>query len=155
MTYQTVRRAQSPASLGGPVLVRDTTTMSPQLWKRVGELAGSSAFLLYLADVGSDRLSLTQAAFFMLAATADAAGRPATRSELIQAHGETFRGSIRNSYRQLLEPSRTYPKALGWLSTEANPDDDREQFLRLTDEGKSVIKDALSPEAQRDVARRL
>ena len=57
---------------------------SPQLWKRVGELAGSSAFLLYLADVGSDRLTLTQVAFFMLAATADAAGKPATRSEIIQ-----------------------------------------------------------------------
>lgn len=119
------------------------TGTSPQLWKRVGELAGSSAFLLYLADVGSDRLTLTQAAFFLLAATADAAGHPATRSALLQAHHETFRGSIRNSYRQLLEPSRQYPNALGWLSTEANPDDDREQFLRLTDEGRSVIEAAL------------
>jgi hypothetical protein len=109
----------------------------------VPELAGSSAFLLYLADVGSDRLSLTQAAFFLLAATADAAGKPATRAELIQTYNETFRGSIRNTYRQLLEPSRAYPKALGWLAAEENPNDIREQFLRLTDEGKSVIRGAL------------
>src|SRR5687767_11881503 len=79
------------------------TPTSPELWKRVGELAASSAFLLYLADVGSERLSLTQAAFFMLASAADAAGKPATRTELISAYHDTFRGSIRNSYRQLLE----------------------------------------------------
>lgn len=117
-------------------------TSSP-LWRRVPELAGSSAFLLYLADVASDRLSLTQAAFFLLAATADASGRPATRSALIATYAETFRGSIRNSYRQLLEPGRVYPKALSWLTTEANPNDDREQFLRLTKEGKSVLEGAL------------
>jgi hypothetical protein len=120
-----------------------STGASPPLWKRVSELAASSAFLLYLADVASDRLSLTQAAFFMLAATADAAGRPATRTQLMQAHGERFGGSVRNTYRQLLEPSRVFPKALSWLTTEENPDDSREQFLRLTDKGKNVIMGAL------------
>lgn len=123
--------------------MKTTTGTSSQLWRRVPELAGSSAFLLYLADVGSDRLSLTQAAFFLLAATADASGRPATRSELIATYSETFRGSIRNSYRQLLEPTRTYPMGLGWLTTESNPNDAREQFLRLTSEGKSVISGAI------------
>jgi hypothetical protein len=127
---------------GGQVLAK-RDAMPKQLWQRVPELAGSSAFLLYLSDVGSDRLSLTQAAFFLLAATADASGKPATRSELIQTYHENFRGSIRNSYRQLLGPSRLYPKGLGWLSTEENPNDSREQFLRLTDEGKSVIAGAL------------
>jgi hypothetical protein len=127
----------------GTTILQAKGGTSPQLWKRVAELAGSSAFLLYLGDVGSDRLTLTQAAFFMLAATADAAGRPATRSELLQTYPDQFRGSIRNSYRQLLEPSRLYPKSLGWLSTEANPNDDREQLLRLTEEGKSVIMGAL------------
>jgi hypothetical protein len=112
---------------------------SPQLWKHVGELASSSAFLLYLSDVGSDRMTLTQAAFFMLAATADASGKPATRTELLEAYKDSLRGSIRNSYRQLLEPSRSFPRGLGWLRTEANPDDDREQFLRLTDKGQSVV----------------
>jgi hypothetical protein len=116
---------------------------SQKLWKRVSELAASSAFLLYLADVASDRLSLTQASFFMLAATADAAGRPATRTELIVTYHDTFKGSIRNSYRQLLEPSRVYPSALGWLTTEENPMDSRQQFLRLTQEGKDVLEGAL------------
>lgn len=132
---------QSSTATRGKAMTGKAT--SPALWKRVGELGASSAFLLYLADVGSDRLSLTQAAFFLLAATADAAGKPATRSALIQTYHDTFRGSIRNSYRQLLEPTRLYPKALGWLETEENPMDSREQFLRLTDEGKAVIAGAL------------
>ena len=120
--------------------------MSPDksdlLWKRVGELAASSAFLLYLAGAASDRLTVTQAAFFMAAAEADAAGRPATRTELLNAHSATFNGSVRNSYRQLLGPSRLYPKALSWLTTEENPMDSREQWLRLTDEGKAIIENA-------------
>jgi hypothetical protein len=113
---------------------------SSQLWMRVRELDGSTDFLLYLAKVGSDRLTLSQAAFFMAAARSDAAGRPATRSSLLQTYCDVFRGSIRNSYRQLLPPSRLYPKGLGWLDTEPNPNDDREQFLRLTKKGKSVIE---------------
>jgi hypothetical protein len=84
-----------------------------------------------------------QMAFFMLAATADAMGRPATRTMILQTYPDTFPGSIRNSYRQLLEPSRLYPKALSWLTTEENPNDIREQFLRLTDEGKSIINGAM------------
>lgn len=116
-----------------------THDQSARLWAKLPELQASTAFMLYLAKVGSDRLSLTQAAFFMLAATADAAGRPATRSQLIHTHSVTFRGSIKNSYRQLLEPSGKYQTALGWLRTEPNPDDDREQFLRLTKAGKKVI----------------
>ncbi len=113
------------------------------LWKRVGELAGSSAFLMYLAEAGSDRLTVSQAAFFMLAAAADAKGTPATRSRLLTASGVEFRPSIRNSYRQLLPPSRVYPNALGWLVAEENPQDSREQFLRLSDEGRAVIQGAL------------
>lgn len=118
-------------------------TTSPPLWKRVSELGASSAFLLYLSEVGSDRLSLTQAAFFLIAATADAAGKPASRIDIINTHEETFRGSIRNSYRQLMPPSRLYPNGLGWLEAEVNPMDSREQILRLSEKGKAVIEGAL------------
>lgn len=114
-----------------------------ELWRHVGELSSSSAMLLYLAEEGSDRLSLTQAAFFLLAATADAAGKPATRTELLETHMGNGRGSIRNSYRQLLEPSRAHPAGLGWLTTEENPMDAREKVLRLTDEGKGVLEGVL------------
>ena len=97
-----------------------------------------------MAEVGSDRLSLTQAAFFMQAATADAAGSPTTRTEIITANSAWMRASVRNSYRQLLEPSRVYPNALGWLCTVENPMDARENVLRLTEKGRDVVERALS-----------
>ncbi len=131
------RSAPLPARGGNRVNTKNA------LWKRVGELASSSAFLLYLSEAGSDRLTVSQAAFFMQAAAAEASGRPATRSRLLTAAGSDFRPSTRNSYRQLLEPSRVYPNALSWLTTEENPLDSREQFLRLTQEGKDVIAGAL------------
>ncbi len=114
-----------------------------ELWKQVAFLNAAATCLIYLAGAASDRLTLTQGAFFMLAATADAAGKPATRSSLIAAYEEQFRGSIRNSYRQLLESSRRYPKALDWLTATPNPMDDREMFLRLTKRGKLVAARAL------------
>lgn len=117
-------------------------TKRSELWRHVGELASSSAMLLFLSEEGSDRLSLTQGAFFLLAATADAAGKPATRTELLNTHMADGKG-IRNTYRQLLEPSRLFPSALGWLTTEENPMDAREKVLRLTDAGKRVIEGIL------------
>ena len=117
--------------------------VSRQLWNRVADLKVAADYLIYLAGAASDRLTLTQGAFFVIAAAADAAGKPATRSGLIMAYEKQFRGSIRNSYRQLLEPSRSYPKALGWLAIERNPNDDREQLLRLTKKGKSVVEHVL------------
>ena len=113
-------------------------------WKRLGELTASSAFLQYISEQGSDRLTVSQAAFFMMAAVDDAAGTRSTRSQLLAKADPDFRPSIRNSYRQLLEPSRVYPNALSWLTTEVNSLDSREQLLCLTDLGKSVIKGALS-----------
>lgn len=118
------------------------TDTDKQLWKRAGELAASSAFLMYLAEAGSQRLSLHQLAFFMLAAAADAAGRPATRAQIMEAASGLVPGT-RNTYRQLLPPSRAFPKALGWLETEENPMDGREALLRLSPEGIRVIEGAL------------
>ena len=117
--------------------------MSDELKFYVSELRTVSRFILRLADVGSDRLSTNQAAFFMLAAAADASGKPTTRQEIVDAVGDRIGKSIRNSYRQLLQPSRVYPKALGWLRTEENPMDLRENVLRLTDKGRSVVERAL------------
>lgn len=134
-----------PSRLGRqPTLgTRVPTNINSSLWRRVGELGSASAFLMFLGEAGSDRLTISQGAFFMLAAAADARGAPSTRSELLRASGAEFRPSLRNSYRQLLKPSRMYPNALGWLEAKRNPDDDREQFLCLTAEGKAVVEGAL------------
>lgn len=114
------------------------------LWKRVSELGGASAFLLYLAEAASDRLTVSQATFFLLAATAEAQGKPKTRSQVIEVTGDRLTSSIRNSYKQLMAPSRNRPQALGWLEVEQNDLDEREKFLRLTPQGKAVISAALS-----------
>lgn len=118
------------------------TDTDKQLWRHAGELAASSAFLMYLAEAGSQRLSLHQMTFFMLAAAADAAGRPATRTQIMEAASGLVPG-MRNTYRQLLPPSRVFPKALGWLVPEENPMDGREALLRLSPEGVRVIEGAL------------
>lgn len=132
-----------------------------KLWKHVEELATSSALLIFLSSVASERLTLPQAAFFLAAATADAAGRAATRTELLDGALGGTRGSIRNSYRQLMEESRAYPNALGWLTVETNPMDDREKLLKLTPEGRKVVdgilltlEPMLSPSQKGDAKRR-
>ena len=117
---------------------------SMKLWMRTQELTSTAEFLMRLAEGGSDRLTISQAAFFMLAAAADAKGKPKTRSTLLADSGAAFRPSTRNSYRQLLSPSRVYPNALGWLSTEENPLDSREQFLRTTSKGQKIIESSLA-----------
>lgn len=143
----------SPKRVIRYALVMTGTELNPslRLSNRLRDQRAAADCLLYLAQAASERLTLTQAAFFMLAAAADAAGEPATRSALIQLHSEQFRGSIRNTYRQLLEPSRAYPKALGWLAQEPNPEDDRESFLRLTRVGGHVAARALLALGAKDI----
>ena len=122
-------------------------SLHPLSVTRLPELRAATSLLLAIAERGSDRLTLSQAAFFLFAAKSDVAGRPATRSQLLTASGAEFRPSIRNSYRQLLSASRVYPKALGWLQTKQNPKDLREQILCLTETGLQVIEGALSAQA--------
>jgi len=114
---------------------------------KLPQLRAATSLLLAIAQEGSDRLTVSQAAFFLFAAKAEAVGKPATRSQLLQASGADFRPSTRNSYRQLLQPSRVYPNALGWLVTEENPHDAREKILRLSGVGAKVIEDALNAQA--------
>ena len=122
-------------------------TVSDVNYSRLPQLRAATSLLLAIAQEGSDRLTVSQAAFFLFAAKAQAVGKPATRSQLLQASGSDFRPSTRNSYRQLLEPSRVYPNALGWLLTEENPNDAREKILTLSEDGEKVIEGALNAQA--------
>lgn len=139
--------AASPAALRGL-----RTTMSPRttgsslnsLARHAKTLTGYAALLAYLGRAAGQPITLSQATFFLLAAGADARGAAATRTELLSIHDDGMTHSIRNTYRQLLEPSLKYPQALGWLRQEENPTDIREQFLRLTDKGRAVIHGALT-----------
>lgn len=116
-----------------------------ELYASVGPLAGLSGALLFLALEGHDRLTINQAAFFFLVAAADARGRPLTLTEIMEDNDLALGKSIQNSYKVLLEPHGRNPKdfALGWLTREPDPDDERRKFLRLTDKGREIAKAAL------------
>lgn len=111
----------------------------------VKPLASLSAAFLYLAEAGHDRLTINQAAFFLLVAAADARGAPLTLTEVLEGTDGVLGKSIVNSYKALLEPHGRSPKdfALGWLTREPDLDDERRKYLRLTEKGREVAKAAL------------
>lgn len=107
------------------------------------EAARGSALLLYLCEASRGRLTIPQAAFFMLAAAWDALGRPATRAQLLDEEGGRLNKSVKNTYRHLLAPSRRHRDALGWLEAVPNEEDLREHYLMLTAAGRAVIEGAV------------
>ena len=112
--------------------------------QQVRALAGGSALLLALCDASGGRLTMPQAAFFMLAAAWDSLGQPATRAQLLKEEGGRLNRSVKNTYRHLLAASRRHPEALGWLQAVPNEADLREHHLILTDRGSDVIDAALA-----------
>lgn len=122
-----------------------TEQKSSELFAFVKPLASLSAALLYLAEAGHDRLTINQAAFFLLVAAADARGRPLTLTEILEGAEDVLGKSIANSYKSLLEPHGRTPHsfALGWVYREPDLDDERRKYLRLTPKGKDVAKAAL------------
>lgn len=117
---------------------------SSGLYKSVGELANLSAFLLYLAEAGNDRLTINQAAFFMLAAASDLRGVPLTLTEIMEKGEGVLTKSLKTTYKVLLPPTHGYQtSSVGWLDREPDPDDERRKYLRLTDKGRQVIEAAL------------
>lgn len=125
-----------------PLRVKPMKT-SGSLYKSVSALAAASALQLFLAEVGSKRLSVSQAAFFLLAAAADAKGTPMTTSQILEAAGEQLSDHIRTSYKVLLTQSRRQEPGLGWLDRVENPDDNREKLLVLTPAGRKIAQAAV------------
>lgn len=122
-----------------------TETRSPRLSAFVRPLSAFSASMLYLAKAGNDRLTINQAAFFLLAAAADARGVPMTLTEIMEGASDILNKSVANTYKVLLEPGNKDYRgiALGWLRREADPDDERKKYLRLTRKGADVARAAL------------
>jgi hypothetical protein len=88
------------------------------------DLTSVSATLLHLAEVGNVRLTIKQAAFFLIVASADARGRPATLKDAMEASEGVLGRSVTNTYKVPLEAEGRNPKigsSLGWLARETNP----------------------------------
>ena len=123
---------------------------SDGLFKSLDRLSGLSAFLLYLAEEGNDRLTINQATFLFMAATADLRGAPLTLSEIMALGQGTLTQSLKTTYKVLLEPTPSYRAGLGWIMREPDPNDERKKYLRLTKKGRHVIKEVLNTiEAQK------
>ena len=99
--------------------------------------------MLVLAEMAPERMTLSQAIFFITAGAADIAGKRPTYSDVRAALGDDINRTLHTTYRIVLEPSRVYPKGLGWMTREINPADNREKFLKLTRQGDEVMRAVL------------
>lgn len=132
MTKSTTQRGPKPTA---------TQSKTPdRLYRLVGDFGNFSAAMLVLGAAAPDRMTLSQAIFFMVAATADLNGGEVTFSSVKEAIGKDLSKSLHTTYKIFLEPGRQFPKALHWLQSETNPNDNRVKFLKLTDKGRAVLK---------------
>ncbi len=105
----------------------------------IGDLRGLARTMAVLAELAPDRMALSQAIFFLTAAAEDLAGKRPTYTDVRALLGDEINRTLHTTYRIVLEPSRVYPKGLGWMTRVQNPNDNREWFLKLTPKGKSVV----------------
>lgn len=109
----------------------------------IKDFASFSAAMMVLGEMAPLRMTLSQAIFFVTAATAILAGKQPTYTDIQEAIGDTVNRNLSTTYRILLEPSRVYPQALRWMSRETNPADNRERFFNLTPRGREVMEQIL------------
>lgn len=115
------------------------------LQQHVPGLRDFSTATLVLAELAPERMSLSQAVFFLFAGLADLAGRPATFTDLKEAVGSSINKSLHTTYKVLLDESRrrgtSRDPGLGWLTREVDREDNRKKYLRLTNRGRQVLKE--------------
>lgn len=122
----------------GRSAITASKSRTPSLGKYGRDFTAFSLAFSFLTEATPERLSMLQANFFVLAATLDIQGKPATFSQLREMLGERA-SSIASSYKVFLGATRHYPQALGWLDTEDDPDDMRVRYLVLTDKGREIM----------------
>ena len=105
----------------------------------VGDFNAFAKAMTALAELTPERMTLSQAIFFVQAAADDLKGESPTYSTVREKLGEKINRSLHTTYRVLLAKSRVYPKGLGWLKAEVNPDDNRQKFLKLTPKGREAL----------------
>jgi hypothetical protein len=111
----------------------------------VGALKDFSAALIELAEQAPERTTAGQMAFFLLAGMADAAGKPATFTEIKEAVGPAINRSLHTTYKVFLDrvqrrsDTDATRAGLGWLTREEDRADNRRKYLRLTPKGRAVI----------------
>lgn len=90
------------------------------------------------------RTTARQAFAFLLIAQMNAGGHTITAKRLRDIAGRDESGeevlgqSIQRTYQVFLEKSDHNPEGVGWIFTEVDPDDRRNNFLRLTERGLMI-----------------
>jgi hypothetical protein len=130
---QKVKDAQEKAA-------RSIKQSPAELEASVASLIHFANGILILAEDAADRMTMGQVYFFLMAASRDLKGDPTTFTEIRDQFGDKIGKSLHSTYRQLLKPARTYPKALGWLDRWEDPMDQRRKYLKLTPKGKRVAR---------------
>jgi DNA-binding MarR family transcriptional regulator len=105
------------------------------------ELDSMTDALERLAGYGPNTLTLQQAIFFIAVARRDLRHQRVTMAQIRTDHPALGR-SIEKSKDILLEPTRSYPQAVSWLTQEHDPEDRRVRYLRLTQRGLEVLTHA-------------
>lgn len=128
-----------------PRRMQHAATRPDPLFKHVRALHDFSSAVMTLAEFAPERMTLAQGVFFLLAAAADIAGRPATFTTVKEAAGPRVNRSLHTTYKVLLDEGRKRGEkredGLGWLTREENKADQREKYLRLTPKGREVVRE--------------
>lgn len=119
--------------------MKPSTPRTDGLHQHVGELADFSSALITLTTLLPERITLSQAAFLILTATADIAGQRPTYTEIKEVLGPAVGRSLHSTYRSLLTPSKAVPYGAGLLERFENPDDNRQKILKLTPKGRALM----------------
>lgn len=124
------------------------TKPTDKLFTSAATLRDFTSAMTILAAQMPDRTTTSQAVFFLMAAAADLAGRPATFTSIKEDSDGTIGKSLHTTYRIFLDganrrdsPDRT---GLNWLEVIADPNNLREKPLRLTAKGRAVIAKLVS-----------
>lgn len=106
--------------------------------RAAADLESLAAVVDFLTEVAPPTLTARQLLFFLAAAVHDLRGTPVTLTRIREIY-EGLGRSIAKSKDMLLEPTKQYQDAVGWLTQEHDPDDRRVRYLRLTDKGYAVL----------------
>ena len=116
-----------------------STPRSDGLFQHLGNLGQFSEALTLLTTLLPERITLSQATFFLMTASADIAGKQPTFTEIKDALGPAVNRSLHSTYRSLLTPSKAVPYGAGLLERYENPDDNRQKILKLSKKGRELI----------------
>jgi hypothetical protein len=113
------------------------------LFTHAAALGNFSSAMIVLAELMPDRTTTSQAVFFLLAASADIAGKPATFTSIQEEAGDVIGKSLHTTYRVFLDGAKRKDaptrNGLGWLKAIADPNNLREKPLTLTPVGRAIM----------------